>query len=193
MRIATLITAIGTVLICGCIAAPPPAPAPQAKLIVKTTPLILEQNEGERRTWRGWPGHPNPGSTFFLKVDPERAGSQHLVFGTEEMAPGDMISTHKHPGSDEILYLQTGTARVHLGDVVRTVHRGATVFIPAGTWISVSSTGKDVLRLVFVFSAPGFENFMRAESVLEGEKNTPVSKADDDKIQHEHSHDVIYK
>jgi hypothetical protein len=47
--------------------------------------------------------------------------------------------------------------------------------------------------LVFVFSAPGFEDFMRAESVRAGEKNVPLSKAEDDEIQMKHSHDVIYK
>jgi hypothetical protein len=34
---------------------------------------------------------------------------------------------------------------------------------------------------------------MRAESVREGQKNVPVSKAEDDEIQRKHSHDVIYK
>jgi hypothetical protein len=49
----------------------------------KATPLILENNEGERRIFRGWPGHPDPGATFFLKVDPKNGGSSHLVFDTE--------------------------------------------------------------------------------------------------------------
>jgi hypothetical protein len=31
--------------------------------------------------------------------------------------------------------------------------------------------------LVYVFSAPGFEEFMRAESVREGEKVAPLTKA----------------
>jgi hypothetical protein len=47
--------------------------------------------------------------------------------------------------------------------------------------------------LVFVFSAPGFEDFMLAESVRAGEKNVPQSKAEDDEIQMKHSHDAIYK
>ena len=29
--------------------------------MTRTTPLILEKNEGERRVFRGWPGHPDPG------------------------------------------------------------------------------------------------------------------------------------
>jgi mannose-6-phosphate isomerase-like protein (cupin superfamily) len=192
MRMVKISTGVCALLLCGCATAPS-APTSQATNITKTTPLILERNEGERRTWRGWPGHPKPGSTFLLKVDPKNGGSSHLVFGTEDLGPGETISTHKHPGSDEILFLQTGTARVHLGDAVRTVHADATVFIPAGTWISVSNIGRDIISLAFVFSAPGFEGFMRAESVREGQKNMALSKAEDDKIQQEHSHDVIYK
>jgi len=46
---------------------------------------------------------------------------------------------------------------------------------------------------VGVFCAPGFEDFMRAESVREGEKNVPQSKAEDDEIQRKHAHAVIYK
>jgi quercetin dioxygenase-like cupin family protein len=157
------------------------------------TPLILEKNEGERRVVRGWPGHPDPGETFILKVDPKNGGSSHLVFFTADLAPGRVIEAHRHPGSDEILFLQTGTARVHLKDSVRDVHAGSTVFIPADTWISVSNIGTDVISLVSVFSSPGFKDFMRAVSVREGEKSVPLSKAENDEIEKKHSHAVIYK
>lgn len=168
-------------------------PAPQAANGIKPTPLILEKNEGERRVVRGWPGHPEPGETFILKVDPENGGSSHLVFMTADLAPGGEIVTHRHPGADEILFLQTGTSRVHLGDTVRDVHAGSTVFIPANTWISLSNIGSDTIRAVAVFSAPGFEDYMRAGSVREGEKNVPLTKTEDDAIGKQHSHDVIYK
>jgi quercetin dioxygenase-like cupin family protein len=192
MRVARFSIAVCAALVCGS-AATPPVPTSQATNTARATPLILEKSEGERRTWRGWPGHPDPGPTFLLKVDPKNGGSSHLVFGTEGLASGEAIPTHKHPGSDEILFLQNGTARVHLGDAVREVRGGSTVFIPADTWISISNIGGDPISLVFIFSAPGFEDFMRAESVLEGEKNAPVSKAEDDEIQKKHSHAVIYK
>jgi len=89
---------------------------------------------------RGWPGHPDPGETFILKVDPKNGGSSHLVFMTGDLAPDGEIVAHRHPGADEILFLQTGTARVHLGDSERVVHARSTVFIPANTWISVTNS-----------------------------------------------------
>jgi mannose-6-phosphate isomerase-like protein (cupin superfamily) len=91
------------------------------------------------------------------------------------------------------LFLETGTARVYLGDSEREVRAGSTVFIPAGTSISISNTGGDVIHVVGIFSSPGFEQFMRDESVREGEKNIPLSKAEDDEIQKKHTHDVIYQ
>ena len=159
----------------------------------KPTPLILEKNEGERRVWRPIEGLEAQASAFILKVDPRNGGSSHLVFGTEDLPPGESIETHRHPGSDEILFLQNGPAKVSLGDKVKEVRGGSTVFIPAGTWISVVNTGKEDLHLVFVFSAPGFEEFMRAESVREGEKAMPLKKAEDAAISAKHAHAVIYK
>lgn len=38
----------------------------------------------------------------------------------------------------------------------------------------------------------GFEEFMRAESTPEGEKITPLTKAEDAQLQKEHGHAVIY-
>ena len=160
----------------------------------KPTPLILEKNEGERREWRpveGFVGPPMEG--FALKIDPQNGGSSHLVFGTENLEPGGKIPMHRHPGSDEILFLQNGIAMVSLAGSSREVHGGATVFIPANTWISMTNIGSESIHFVFIFSAPGFEEYMRAESVREGERNIPLSKAEDEEIMKKHAHAVIYK
>jgi len=170
-------------------AAPSGVTATEAVHAPKATPLILEKNEGEHRFWRS-DSIPEP---FTLKVDPQNGGSSHLVLGTEDIEPGGKIETHRHPGSDEILFLQTGTAKVTVGELSRDVHAGATVFIPADTWISLANTGTVPIQLVFIFSAPGFEDFMRAESGREGEKFVRLSKAEDEAIMKKHAHAVIYK
>ena len=159
----------------------------------RATPLILEKDEGERRVWRPLEGGDTKLSRFILKVDPHNGGSSHLVLGSEDMPPGGHIETHRHPGSDEILLLQNGQAKVTLGNVTREVHGGATVFIPADSWIALVNTGNEAIHMVFVFSAPGFDEFMRAESVREGEKITPMTKAEDAAIVAKHAHAVIYK
>jgi quercetin dioxygenase-like cupin family protein len=142
-------------------------------------PLLLEKNEGERRIWR----EPPPGD-FMLKVSPKNNGSQYLVMGTEDMAPGDEFPTHKHLGQDEILYIEKGTVHVHLGDQERDLHAGGTAFIPAYTLVSVKNAGTETVSVVFVFSAPGFENYMRCDSVLPNEKVTPLSLEEQRKCAH---------
>jgi quercetin dioxygenase-like cupin family protein len=166
---------------------------PQPQNGYKVAPLILEKKEGERRVWRPIEGLTGQPGLFILKVDPHNGGSSHLVFGTEDLQPGGKIDAHRHPGSDEILFLQNGRARVSLGDTVREVQGGATVFIPANTWISVTNIGTDAISAIFIFSAPGFEEFMRAESVSEGDKLVPLSKAQDSEILKKHTHAVIYR
>jgi len=149
-------------------------------------PLLLEKNEGERRIWR----EPPPGD-FILKVSPKNNGSQHLVMGTEDMAPGDEFQMHKHLGQDEILYIVKGTVHAHVGDQERDLHAGGTVFIPAYTWVNVKNAGAETASVVFVFSAPGFENCMRCDSVLPNEKVIPISPEQLKVCEHE-GH-VMYK
>lgn len=149
-------------------------------------PLLLEKNEGERRIWR----EPPPGD-FILKVSPKNNGSQHLVMGTEDIVPGDEFPTHKHLGQDEILYIERGTVHVHLGDQQRDLHAGGTVFIPAYTWVRVKNATTESASVVFVFSAPGFENYMRCDSVLPDERVVPLS--DEEQKACSHQGHVIYK
>lgn len=149
-------------------------------------PLLLEKNEGERRIWR----EPPPGD-FMLKVSPKNNGSQHLVMGTEDMAPGDEFPTHQHLGQDELVYIEKGTVHVHLGDQERDLHAGGTVFIPANTWIDIKNAATETASVVFVFSAPGFENYMRCDSVLPNEKVVPLSP-EEQKACSRQGH-VIYK
>src|SRR5262249_2654724 len=94
-------------------------------------PLLLEKNEGERRIWR----EPPPGQ-FILKVSPKNNGSQHLVFGTEDMVPEDEIPLHKHLGQDEILLIEKGTAQVHGRDQERDLHPRGIAVIPPCHWVN---------------------------------------------------------
>jgi len=192
MRSSIFVRSACLFLACGC-AATLSNLGQESTNVVKPTPLILEKNEGERRVMRGYPGHPGSGRTFNLNIDPKNGGSQHLVLMTADGQPGQGITAHRHPESDEILYFLSGTGRVHLGDTVRIVHAGATVFIPANTWISVDNTGGDVMSTIAIFSAPGFEEFVRAVSVREGEKNVPMSKAENDALERKFGHAVMFR
>ena len=139
-------------------------------------PLLLERNEGELRTRRIHTDGSVPASAqFLLKVGPKNNGSQHLVAGTEVLPPGAALPKHRHLVQDEILLIQSGTAHVSLGEEERDLHAGGLVFIPAGTWISGKNIGTEPVALTFIFSAPGFEETMRCNSVPAGETPTPIT------------------
>jgi len=139
-------------------------------------PLMLDSDEGEVRTRRIHSDGSSPASSqFILKVSPKNNNSQHLVAGTELLAPGATLPKHRHLVQDEILLIQGGTAHVWLGDQERDLHPGGLVFIPANTWISGKNIGATPIALTFVFSAPGFEETMRCNSVPAGETPTPIT------------------
>lgn len=139
-------------------------------------PLLLERNEGELRTRRIHTDASAPASSqFMLKVSPKNNGSQHLVAGTEELAPGATLPKHRHLAQDEIVLIHSGTAHVWLGDQERDLHAGGLVFIPANTWVSAKNIGTEPISLTFVFSAPGFEDTMRCNSVPAGETPTQIT------------------
>jgi len=149
-------------------------------------PLLLEKNEGERRTRRIRPDSTAhwASSQFMLKVSPRNNGSQHLVLGTEEVAPGGGIPKHKHLVQDEIVLIHSGKAHVWLGDEERDLHAGGLVFIPANTWISLKNIGSEPISLTFIFSAPGFENTMRCNSVPSGETPTTITPEQQEECAH---------
>jgi len=149
-------------------------------------PLLLEKNEGEQRIWRD-----PPSGGFMLKVSPKNNGSEHLVMGTEDLLPGNAIPRHKHLGQDEIVFVQSGTLHVQLGDQERDLHAGGMAFIPAYTWVSLKNNDTQPASMVFVFSAPGFENHLRCVSVAANEKPTPMTPEEQKQCDHE-GH-VIYE
>lgn len=144
--------------------------------VTNVKPLLLEKDQGELRTRRVHTDSSRPASSqFMLKVSPKNNGSQHLVAGTEELAPGAAIPKHRHLDQDEILLIQSGKAHVWLGDEESDLHAGGLVFIPAHTWVSAKNIGTDPISLIFIFSAPGFEDTMRCNSVPAGEIPTPIT------------------
>jgi quercetin dioxygenase-like cupin family protein len=177
---------ISTMLIAVCVCQGQSTQAGPSAHKVSPAPLLLEKNEGERRIWRD----PPPGG-FMLKVSPKNNGSQHLVMGTEDLLPGDGIPRHKHLGQDEVVLVQSGVIHVRLGDLERDLHAGGMAFIPAYTWVSLKNNDTQPASMVFVFSAPGFENHLRCVSVLANEKPNPVSP--EEQKQCDHAGHVVYK
>lgn len=145
-------------------------------------PLILEAKQGESRLWRPL-GPPARGvrtlNYFTIKVDKKNAGSPDFWFGTEIMPAGAQISYHRHLHEDEVLYIGSGIAHVKVGSVEGDAHAGAIVFIPRDTWVTVRNVGRTPIALLFAFNAPGFDRFMRCESVPSNQSAPPLTTQED--------------
>ena len=118
--------------------------------------LILQADEGERRVRRsraeGLPGLTTP---FILKVDRRNGGSEHLMMGYEEIAPGEAIRPHRHLLADEIIFVHRGSGVASLGDRQDRVGTGGTIYIPRDTRISLRNTGAEPLGIAFIFIGAG--------------------------------------
>lgn len=158
----------------GAVAAPAAAPVPPRA-------LVLQIDEGERRVRRTAGKGP-----FIIKVDRRNGGSPALVMGYEDIAPGAEIQLHRHLVADEILFIHRGSGVVSLDGHASPVRAGATVYIPRNVTIGLVNTGGEPLGVAFVFSAPGFEELMRDNSVPEGQPVIPLTPAERAAIQARH-------
>jgi NADPH:quinone reductase-like Zn-dependent oxidoreductase len=70
-------------------------------------------------------------------------------------------------------------------DQERDVHAGGLAFIPSVTWVSLKNTGTEPVSLTFIFSAPGFEDTMRCNSVAAGEAPTQITPEQQRDCAHE--------
>ncbi|HEX6748508.1 MAG TPA: cupin domain-containing protein [Longimicrobium sp.] len=156
--------------------------------------LILQPGEGERRVRRPRSGSAAAHLTtpFILKVDRRNGGSRELVMGYEDIAPGDAIPPHRHLHADEIIFVHRGSGVAGLGTRQTAVGTGATVYIPRDTRITLRNTGSVPLGIVFVFSRPGFEELMRANSVLEGQPAAPLSPREQARIRARNRWHTVY-
>jgi quercetin dioxygenase-like cupin family protein len=135
-------------------------------------PLILQEGDGEhlvRRTGptAGWP--------FTIKLDGQNGNTQDFFVFTDTIAPGQTIPFHKHDNAEEILFVEEGGATVIVGDQRAVAGPRSIVFIPRDTWISATNTGKQDIHLLALFSRHGYEQYMRALGVKQGEPMNPLS------------------
>ena len=172
----------------------PPAPAAQpAGVNVQGTPLVVDASAGERRVRR--PGAASVAALntpFIIKVDRRNGGSQDLVMGTEDIAPGQAIPPHRHLLADEIVYIHRGTGVAELGDQRREVSEGSTIYIPRNVRITLRNSGPSPMSIVFTFSKPGFEELMRENSVLEGQPVTALSDSERVATRARHQWHTVY-
>ena len=136
------------------------------------SPLILQESDGDHLVHRAGP---LTGLPFTIKLDGEFGHSQDFFVFTETLPPRQSIPFHKHHNAEEILIFEEGGAAVIVGDKREVAGPHSIVFIPRDTWISATNTGGQDLHLLAIFSRLGYERYMRAISVKQGQPVTPLN------------------
>jgi mannose-6-phosphate isomerase-like protein (cupin superfamily) len=113
--------------------------------------------------------------------------------GYEDIPPGQAIPPHHHPSADEILFVHRGSGTASLGTRTVPVTSGATIYIPRNIRISLRNTGAEPLSIAFIFSRPGFEEYLRETSVPEGAPAPPLSPEELAAIRARHTDQAIYE
>lgn len=152
---------------------PSPTVSQTAQDSAAPQPLILQEGDGEHLVRRFLSHLP-----FTIKVDEQFGNAQDFFVLTEILAPSSTIPFHVHHNAEEVLILEEGGATVTVGDKRAVAGPRSIVFIPQETWVSVMNSGKQSIHLYALFSRQGFERYLRAASVTEGQPVTPLGPDD---------------
>ena len=160
----------------------------------RSQPLILREGEGERLVHRPPPGAlSNLTAPLILKVDRRNAGAPEFVMLTEDIPPGQAIPLHRHPHSDEIIFIHGGTGLATLGGREATVSAGDTIYMPRNIVVGLRNTGSEPLKIAAFFSKPGYEEYLREITVPEGQNPTPLTVEELAAIRARHLDSCVYE
>ena len=123
------------------------------------TAAVLAADDGEHLL--------NASGEVVVKLDPGQ-GSKHLAFGTQLVPPGAGIPRHVHAHWDEFIYVLDGSGTATLNDQRVPIQKGATIFIPTGTWHGFENPGTE-LFILWATTLTGQEEFFRGISSRPGE------------------------
>ncbi|KIH97673.1 cupin [Streptomonospora alba] len=95
-------------------------------------------------------------------IQPDSVPETGLTFGEVVLNPGRGHDRHNHPGSEEVLYVLSGTGRQMLDDEEPfDVSPGDVVHVPRGVYHSTMNTGWTPMRLIAVYNPGGEEAALR--------------------------------
>jgi mannose-6-phosphate isomerase-like protein (cupin superfamily) len=89
----------------------------------------------------------------------DRTPTSQLTLGVTEVGPGQPSPFHPHRhAQSEIYYVLSGEGIVHIAGDEHTLRAGTSVFIPGGEWHGARNTGREPLRMLYVFAADSFSD-----------------------------------
>ena len=82
-------------------------------------------------------------------LSPKTVGSTSGFMGVATMAPGDRISEHYHPYSEEFIFVVRGAITADLDDEPHTIAEGEAMMIPINMRHRLRNEGSDEAFIVF--------------------------------------------
>ena len=89
----------------------------------------------------------------------DRTPTAQMTLGITEVGPGqpNPFNPHRHTQA-EIYYVISGEGIVSIDGVEHPLRAGSSVFIPGDVWHGARNTGRDILRLLYVFATDSFSD-----------------------------------
>lgn len=96
-----------------------------------------------------------PGRLHKMIIGPDNFGKcKKMCFGLADFPPQAHAPAHIHSKEEEIIYVLTGLGEIYFNGVPEAVRPGTCVYIPPGIEHSINNTGKEIMKVAYVFSPP---------------------------------------
>lgn len=89
--------------------------------------------------------------------EPDVTNAEKFSMGVVILEPGKGHTSHNHPGTEEILYVISGTGEQQVAGERRQIGPGMLIHIPPDVYHETINTGWEQMKLVAIYSPPGPE------------------------------------
>ena len=109
----------------------------------------MESAQAKIKSVADMPSDTRRGGDLRILLSPKTVGSTSGFMGVATIAPGDKISEHYHPYSEEFVYVVRGTMIARLDGTPNEVKAGEGVFIPINVKHRLMNQGHEEVSIVF--------------------------------------------
>jgi mannose-6-phosphate isomerase-like protein (cupin superfamily) len=119
--------------------------------------IVLRPQDGEA-IWQ-----PKPSTGFIVnKINPYNSPFDNFSTGLQILEPGAHIRRHAHERQHEILFCYRGEGYAEIGENRHDMAEESMMLIGRGVQHKVVNTGTGQMRLLWIISPPGLEDWFRA-------------------------------
>jgi mannose-6-phosphate isomerase-like protein (cupin superfamily) len=119
--------------------------------------IVLGPEDGESY-WQ-----PLPSRGYVInKINPYTSPYDDFSIGIQILEPGAHVRRHAHERSHELLFCFRGTGSAEIAGKTFDVREETILLIGRGLQHKVTNTGSDQMRLLWLISPPGLEDWFRA-------------------------------